>query len=126
MYRPVYPGEKGSPLKKLLNETSVLELNFNQNTFSINVSSVNYDNPSNIYYTWKLEGFFDEWSTPSEYGMIKYTNISPGEYKLKIRAILLDNNQLLEERDISIIIKIFILFFYFCKFSSHIAAFKFY
>lgn len=105
MYRPVYPGEKGSPLKKLLNETSVLELNFNQNTFSINVSSVNYDNPSNIYYTWKLEGFFDEWSTPSEYGMIKYTNISPGEYKLKIRAILLDNNQLLEERDISIIIK---------------------
>ena len=47
----------------------------------------------------------NEWSTPSEYGMIKYTNISPGEYKLKIRAILLDNNQLLEERDISIIIK---------------------
>lgn len=105
MYRPVYPGEKGSPLKRLLNETSVLELNYNQNTFSINVSSVNYDNPSNIYYSWKLEGFFNEWSTPSEDGMIKYTNISPGEYKLKIRAILLDNNQLLEERDISIIIK---------------------
>ncbi|MGN1217578.1 MAG: response regulator, partial [Phocaeicola sp.] len=105
MYRPVYPGEKGSPLKKMLNETSSLELKYNQNTFSINVSSVNYDNPSNIYYTWKLEGFFDEWSTPSEDGMIKYTNLSPGEYKLRIRAILLDNNQLLEERSISIVIE---------------------
>lgn len=104
MYKPVYPGEKGSPLKKMLNETSLLELDYNQNTFSINVSSINYDNPSNIYYTWKLEGFFDEWSTPNEYGMIRYTNISPGEYKLRIRAILLDNNQLLEERSISIII----------------------
>lgn len=104
MYRPVYPGEKDSPLKKMLNETSLLELDYDQNTFSINVSSVNYDNPSNIYYTWKLEGFFDEWSTPSEDGMIRYTNISPGEYKLRIRAILLENNQLLEERSISIII----------------------
>ena len=104
MYRPAYPGEKDSPLKKMLNETSLLELDYDQNTFSINVSSVNYDNPSNIYYTWKLEGFFDEWSTPSEDGMIRYTNISPGEYKLRIRAILLDNNQLLEERSISIII----------------------
>lgn len=104
MYRPVYPGEKDSPLKKLLDETSVLELDYDQNTFSISVSSVNYDNPSNIYYSWKLEGFFDGWSTPGEDGMIRYTNISPGEYKLRIRAILLDNNQLLEERSISIII----------------------
>ncbi len=104
MYRPVYPGEKDSPLKKHINETSLLELDYDQNTFSINVSSVNYDNPSNIYYTWKLEGFFDEWSTPSEAGMIRYTNISPGEYKLRIRAILLDNNQLLEERTIGIVI----------------------
>lgn len=105
MYKPVYPGEKGSPLKKLLDETSILELEYDQNTFSINVSSVNYDNPSNIYYTWKLEGFFDEWSSPSEDGMIRYTNISPGEYRLRIRAILQENNQLLEERYISIIIK---------------------
>ncbi len=104
MYKPVYPNEKGSPLKKRLDETSLLELAYNQNTFSINVSSVNYDNPSNIYYTWKLEGFFDEWSSPSEDGLIRYTNISPGEYRLRIRAILQDNNQLLEERSIYIII----------------------
>ena len=104
MYRPVYPGEKDSPLRKHINETSLLELDYDQNTFSINVSSVNYDNPSNIYYTWKLEGFFDEWSTPSEDGMIRYTNISPGEYRLRIRAILQENNQLLEERSIGIVI----------------------
>ena len=104
MYRPVYPGEKGSPLERLLNETSVLELGYYQNTFSMNVSSVNYDNPSNIYYSWKLEGFFDEWSEPDSDGTIKYTNLSPGRYNLKIRAILLDNNQLLEERSLEIII----------------------
>lgn len=104
MYRTVHPNEPESPLKKLLNETSVIELDYDQNTFSMDVLSVNYDNPSNIYYSWKLEGFFDEWTTPSDNNTIRYTNLSPGNYTLKVRAMLLDNKQLLEERSIQIIV----------------------
>lgn len=104
MYKTVHPNEPGSPLTKNLNETSQIELEYNQNTFSMNVTSINYDNPSNIYYSWKLEGFFDKWTEASESNSIRYTNLSPGEYNLRVRAMLLDNKQLLEERSIRIIV----------------------
>lgn len=102
MYHIVHPGEKGSPLTRQLDETSQFKLEYNQNTFSMNVSSINYDNPSSILYTWKLEGFYNEWTPPSTNGLIRYTNLSPGEYTLRIRTILLDNYQVLEERTIHI------------------------
>lgn len=104
MYRTVHPGEKGSPLTQPLNQTSRIELDYDQNTFSMNVSSINFDNPSNIMYSWKLEGFYDHWTPPSRDNLIRYTNLSPGNYTLHVRAILMDNHQVLEEREIQIMI----------------------
>lgn len=104
MYKTVHPQEPGSPLCKPLNETTNIELKYNQNTFSMNVSSINFDNPSNILYSWKLDGFYDLWSPPSSNNLIRYTNLSPGNYTLKVRAILFDNHQVLEEREIQIFV----------------------
>lgn len=104
MYRTVHPGEKNSPLTQALDKTSCIELDYDQNTFSMNVSSINFDNPSNIMYSWKLEGFYDCWSPPSSDNLIRYTNLSPGNYTLRVRAILMDNHQILEEREIQILI----------------------
>ena len=102
MYRSVSPGEKGSPLTLPLDETSVIELDYDQNTFSMEVSSINFDAPLNILYSWKLEGFYDVWTPPSEIALIRYTNLSPGNYILKVRAISRPNNRILEERSIQI------------------------
>lgn len=55
-YRPVYPGDKGSPLREDIDNTVRLELAYDQNTFSLEAVSINYDYPSNILYSWKLEG----------------------------------------------------------------------
>lgn len=104
MYRTVHPGEKNSPLTQALDKTLCIELDYDQNTFSMNVSSINFDNPSNIMYSWKLEGFYDRWSPPSSDNLIRYTNLSPGNYTLRVRAILMDNHQILEEREIQILI----------------------
>lgn len=76
-----------------------------QNTFSMDVSSINFDNPSSILYSWKLEGFYDQWTPPTSNGTIRYTNLSPGNYTLKVRSILLDNQQILEEREIQILVE---------------------
>lgn len=43
-YHPVYPGDDGSPLKKDIDETDRLELAYGQNTFSLDVASINYAN----------------------------------------------------------------------------------
>ena len=105
MYHPVHPMEKNSPLTKILDETSFIQLKYDQNTFSMDVSSINFDNPSSILYSWKLEGFYDQWTPPTSNGTIRYTNLSPGNYTLKVRSILLDNQQILEEREIQILVE---------------------
>ena len=97
--------EKNSPLTKILDETNFIQLKYDQNTFSMDVSSINFDNPSSILYSWKLEGFYDQWTPPTSNGTIRYTNLSPGNYTLKVRSILLDNQQILEEREIQILVE---------------------
>lgn len=103
-YQKVLPSQDNSPLKKIIDETEKITLSHDQNIFSLNVSSINYDCPSRILYSWKLEGFYDEWTKPSKNNLIRYTNINPGNYTLRIRAILLDDGHTLEERAIQITI----------------------
>ncbi len=103
-YQEMLPGVEGSPLTKVIDETEEITLSSDQNIFSLNVSSINYDCPSRILYSWKLEGFYDEWTKPSEAHLIRYTNIDPGVYTLRVRAILLDDWHTVEERVIKIII----------------------
>lgn len=98
LYQRVMPRKEGSPLTEEIDNTRHITLNHKQNIFSLDVSSINYDNPSNVVYSWKLEGFYDEWTAPTTDSSIRYTNISPGKYKLRVRAILLDDNHVLEER----------------------------
>lgn len=102
LYHKVMPGEKGSPLKTVIDDARHIILKYNQNIFSLDVSSINYDNPSNVAYSWKLEGFYDEWTNPTTDNRIRYTNISPGKYKLRVRAILTDDHHILEERSLLI------------------------
>ena len=69
------------------------------------VSSINYDYPSNVLYSWKLEGFYEEWSKPGNESTIRYTNLAPGKYVLRVRAISNEDQRvMLEERSIDIII----------------------
>lgn len=105
-YQTVYPNEKNSPLTTDINETKILRLKYNQNIFSINVSSICYDYPSQILYSWKLDGFYDLWSRPGRENTIYFTNLDPGEYTLRIRLISNENHSIiLEERNMQIIIE---------------------
>lgn len=63
-----------------------IHLNHNQNVFSVSFSAMNYVLPEKIKYMYKLEGFDSEW-TVSNSNKLTYTNLAPGEYTLKIKAI---------------------------------------
>ncbi len=105
-YQTVYPKDEGSPLIMDIDETSSLQLKYNQNIFSLQVSSINYDYPSLILYSWKLEGFYDGWSRPGKENIIRFTNLSPGHYTLRVRAISNEDQRIvLEERSMDIIIE---------------------
>ena len=104
-YQTMKPGMENSPLTVPIDETSNITLQYNQNLFSLEVSTINYDRPSRILYSWKMEGFYDEWTKPSESNIIRYTGLAPREYTLKIRSILLDDGHVLEERSLGITIE---------------------
>lgn len=104
-YQPVYPGEEDSPLEKSINDTDVLELKYNQNTFSFRVSTINYDSPGNALYAWKLDGFFEKWTEPGTANLIRYTNLPPGKYTLYVRAISREEHDIVfEERTMRIVV----------------------
>ena len=106
LYQDVTPSMEDSPLTNDIDSIKALKLKSSQNTFSLGISSINYDYPSNILYSWRLEGFYDEWSQPDRQNIISFTNLGSGDYKLRVRAISNeDNGLILEERSIDITIE---------------------
>jgi ligand-binding sensor domain-containing protein/AraC-like DNA-binding protein len=101
-YRPVTASDADSPLQDCLDRQSSLTLHYDENILSMEVSSLNFDNPSSILYSWKLEGFYDGWSTPSPNTRIRYTSLPPGHYRLCIRSLLADDLSVIEERTLPI------------------------
>lgn len=105
-YQPIYPGDKDSPLEKDIDKTDVLTLKYGQNTFSFRVSSINYDFPSHSIYYWRLEGSsYNEWVQLNDNSLIRFTNLSPGKYKLYVRAISKEEPSIVfEERQLEVIV----------------------
>lgn len=105
-YQTVYPGDEGSPLEVDIDDTQTLKLKYDQNIFSLRVSSINYDYPSLLLYSWKLDGFYEGWSRPEQNCLIRFTNLNPGKYTLQVRAISSEDRRVvLEERSMDIIIE---------------------
>ena len=86
-HKRVLSGED-SPLKIPLNETDLIELKHNQNSFSIGFSSIDFLHSDQGDFQWKLENFDEEWITnQGETSMASYTNLNPGNYVFKLRMM---------------------------------------
>jgi len=76
-------------LKQSITSTSEIRLRYFQNFIGIEFSGLNYVNPTQTYYRYKLVGTDDVWNeikTPDGIGRINYTNLSPGKYRLMVYA----------------------------------------
>ncbi|WP_158021916.1 hybrid sensor histidine kinase/response regulator transcription factor [Flammeovirga pacifica] len=79
-------------LKSSLQNTDEIELNHDQNSFSVKFASLHYGASENNHYKYKLVGFDDNWIvTDVEQREAKYTNLSPGNYTLLVKASNGDN-----------------------------------
>jgi signal transduction histidine kinase/ligand-binding sensor domain-containing protein/ActR/RegA family two-component response regulator len=57
-----------------------------QKVISFKFSALNFNSPEKNEYIFKLEGFDKEWQKSGSVRKITYTNLSPGNYILKIKA----------------------------------------
>ena len=78
------PGE--NPLITHINEVNALILKHNENSIEIGYTGILHSSSSKTKYSYKLEGFDKEWSTPSLTNFATYTNLNPGKYIFKVKA----------------------------------------
>ena len=75
------------PLSRNINEIQELTLKHNEGSFSLGFSALHYAAPMQNKYAYKLEGFDNDWVyTSASSRTAKYTNLSPGEYVLTVKA----------------------------------------
>jgi signal transduction histidine kinase/DNA-binding response OmpR family regulator/ligand-binding sensor domain-containing protein len=76
-------------LHQSISSTSEIRLKYFQNFVGFEFSALNYVNPTQTYYRYKLEGADNLWNevkTTDGVGHANYTNLSPGTYHLKVFA----------------------------------------
>lgn len=72
-------------LKQSICSAKTIDLKYFQNFFGIEFSALNYINPTQTYYRYKLEGTDEKWQeikTTDGIGRVNYTNLNPGTYHL--------------------------------------------
>jgi signal transduction histidine kinase/DNA-binding response OmpR family regulator len=83
---PVNINTPDSPLEKDISVTKQLKLSPNQNVFTIEFAGLNFIEPENNQYAFKLEGFDTQWNYVGHQQSATYTNLDPGDYTFRVRA----------------------------------------
>ncbi|MEM1119117.1 MAG: two-component regulator propeller domain-containing protein [Bacteroidota bacterium] len=73
-------------LSKVLNETDVITLPSDQASFSIAFTALDYFNPNNNPFSYKLEGLDQDWTTTNGQTEATYTIQKAGQYLFRLKA----------------------------------------
>jgi signal transduction histidine kinase/ligand-binding sensor domain-containing protein len=63
-----------------------ISLPWNRNTFSVEISALDYANADRIKYAFYMEGSDKQWYISGSRRMVRYSGIAPGEYSLWIKT----------------------------------------
>ncbi len=63
-----------------------ISLNREHSFFSFEFSAIEFMAPDKIQYSYKLEGFDNDWVNVGNRNFASYTNLDPGEYTFRVRA----------------------------------------
>jgi len=96
--------DKNSVLNKSISETEKLVLNSKQDVFTLEFAALNFVNSENNYYTYKLDGLFRDWISPSHDRVASFTNLNPGDYTLRVKRILIENGAESKELTLDIVV----------------------
>lgn len=62
-------------------------LPFNKNNISFDFIAIDFNNSHTLKYTWKLEGYEQNWAPLTENNFASFTNLPSGKYTFKIKAL---------------------------------------
>jgi len=67
-------------IKKTVDVSETLNLNYDQNDFVIEFNGINYHLFENVFYSYRLIGLNEDWSIPSSENKAVFTNLNHGDY----------------------------------------------
>lgn len=70
----------------LITHKKYLKLSWRENYFQFEVVALDYTDPSKNRFKYKLEGYDNDWSSPTNVRYISYTELPGGEYTFKVKA----------------------------------------
>ncbi|MEY4590392.1 MAG: hypothetical protein RL497_2468, partial [Pseudomonadota bacterium] len=92
-----------SVLKKVINHSENITLDYTKRMFSFEFSALNYRDADKNKYAYMLEGFDQDWREIGHAREAQYTNLSPGKYIFKVRASNNDDVWMDEPKSIVVI-----------------------
>ena len=92
----------GKPLRKAIDAIKRVDLKHDQSNFSVQLASFDYMESAARKVFFKLEGMDDDWVLYDGHSPAVYTNVKPGHYKFRAKAIL--GGMDFEQRDINIVL----------------------
>ncbi len=57
-----------------------------QSAFQLKFNGKSNLDPEGIEYSWKMEGFDDEWTAPTKMNAVNYASLPPGDYTFMVRS----------------------------------------
>ena len=81
----VTPGD-GGPLKESLSRLNEIQLHYNQNVFSFDISVIDYAKPEQNQLIYYLENYDKTWLQANSGRTIYYFNVPPGKYILRVKG----------------------------------------
>ncbi|MCU0430850.1 MAG: SpoIIE family protein phosphatase [Cytophagaceae bacterium] len=85
--------EKGRLSSIHLNELESLNLTYQENNLKLVFGAINYFNPNRLTFSYKLDGFDDNWKTADATLSASYTNLNPGTYTFQVRSWLYNESE---------------------------------
>jgi ligand-binding sensor domain-containing protein/signal transduction histidine kinase len=80
------PQDNRFAIPAVINELDALNLSWRQNVFSVSFAALNFTQPHENRYAYKMEGFDEAWIAAGDRRFATYTNLDPGEYVFRVKA----------------------------------------
>lgn len=108
-YKDIVTGQKYSDdyqITKSISDLDTIILNYKDNVIGFEFAALDFKNPDNIKYSFRLKGFQENWNnTDHKERFARYTNLGYGKYVLQIKSTNSDGIWSNEIKELTIIIK---------------------
>lgn len=101
----ITPAKSYGILNENLDKANSIVLKYNQSVFSIEFAALDFRNPKNIQYAYKLEPVDKDWVIVNKSNRITFSRLVPSEYTLVVRSTNSEGVWMNNERRLKIIVK---------------------